>query len=105
MDMTGINDPSFVPRATPEAQIHVESVRAALRDGRLDLREFATFVWGTRSNTQEQVEGWTDIVRQWAEGPVEWVQGSFQVNLIHSALLTAVPGFPDGAAAYERWAR
>ncbi len=103
--MTDVNDPRFVPRMTPEAYMHVDSVRGALRDGRLDVRAFTEALLVADARTPDQIDVWEDIVRRWAEGPVEYLQGSYQVRLIHNALLTTVPGFPNRDAAYQRWAR
>ncbi len=79
-----------IRRAVPTAHIHVEAVRAALEDGRLDLAEFVE-----RSGLTLK------IVQHWVAG--DPIEDSFEMRVWCAAVTTAVPGWstPREASAPE----
>lgn len=78
----------LVRRSKPAVAVHAEAVRAALRDGRLDLTAFAT-----RAEVTERV------VRAWIEdSPVE---DTWEGRLWSTAVTTTVPGWASPRAAME----
>ena len=98
--MTNSEPPIRVPQITPEALLHVESVRAALRDGRLPYKQFVEALLSDGRSNAESVEAWSVVAQAWATGPIEHVQGSHRLSLNTAALLTTVPGFTDRVNAY-----
>ena len=75
-----------VGRPKPGAAVHIEAVKAALQDGRLDLEMFA------RSAGVD-----VTIVDRWiAEEPI---QESYYARLWGAAVTSAIPGWSDPRAA------
>ncbi len=75
-----------VRRALPQADAHLEAVRAALLDGRLDLA-----AWAVRANVTEPT------ARRWAEG--HRIQDSWEGHAWGAAVTTIIPGWASHLAA------